>query len=441
VVGAFVCPRALAVNKSANPRTHAKLLETTIRKFLKLVFFMTATPACLLIVAHAWNECCPAASSAALDSHPRAREHSRQSKESEKIMRTFFRRCISTIAFSVLLPAPLFAQSKAPDKPIQIKVVVVTMFERGEDTGDVPGEYQLWVEREHLDQILPLPAGYHHVRLNKDGVLGILTGVGTAKAAASVMAVGLDPRFDLSKAYWLVAGIGGGDPADVSLGSAVWADHVLDGDLAYEIDARQIPENWPTGYVPLRKATPYEQPVRPELEGEVYTLNPELVSWAFQLTKQVTLPDSDSLRSSRARFTGFPNALKPPFVTRGDTLSSSTFWHGSKFNEWANAWTRYYTGGKGNYMIAAMEDSGTMQALTFLSQAGLVDLQRVLVLRTVSNYDRESPGSNPADSLKSMVSGNYSAYFPALEAAQIVGDKVVRDIIDHWPERKSIVPH
>src|SRR5258708_24926586 len=104
------------------------------------------------------------------------------------------------------------------------------------------------------------------------------------------MAVGLDSRFDLSKAYWTVAGIGGGDPADVSLGSAVWADHVLDGDLAYEIDARQIPENWPTGSVPLRKATPYEEPVRKELEGEVYTLKPALVGCAFCLTQDVPLP-------------------------------------------------------------------------------------------------------------------------------------------------------
>ena len=338
-------------------------------------------------------------------------------------------------------PALVLAQGKSTYKPIPIKVVVVAMFERGEDTGDTPGEYQLWVEREHLDQIVPLPEGYHHVRLNKDGVLGILTGVGTAKAAASVMAVGLDPRFDLSKAYWLVAGIGGGDPADVSLGSAVWADHVLDGDLAYEIDARQIPENWPTGYVPLRRAIPYEQPVRDQLEGELYTLNSELVAWAFRLTKDISLPDSDSLRASRARFAGFPNALKPPFVTRGDTLSSSTFWHGSKMDEWANAWTRYYTAGKGNYMVSAMEDTGTLQALTFLSQAGRVDLQRVLVLRTVSNYDREPPGTSAADSLKSMVSGSYSAYFPALESAQIVGHKVVRDIVEHWPERKSTIPH
>jgi purine nucleoside permease len=337
-------------------------------------------------------------------------------------------------------PGSLRAQAKPPAGPIRVKVVVVTAFERGEDTGDAPGEFQLWVEREHLDEILPLSAGYRHVRLNKDGVLGMVTGVATAKAAASVMAVGLDPRFDLSKAYWIVAGIGGGDPADVSLGSAVWADHVVDGDLAFEIDARQVPDNWPTGYVPLRKKTPYEEPVRNELEGEVYTLNPELVGWAVHLTRDVSLADSEALRNSRSRFTGFPNALKPPFVTRGDVLSASTFWHGSKMNEWANAWTRYYTGGKGNYMIAAMEDSGTLQALNFLSQAGRVDLQRVLVLRTVSNYDREAPGTTAAESLKEMVFGNYSAYLPALEAAQVVGDKVVRDLVGHWAERESTVP-
>ncbi len=333
------------------------------------------------------------------------------------------------------------ASAQTPAKPTQVKVVVVAAFERGEDTGDVPGEFQLWVEREHLDQILPLPAGYHHLRMNKDGVLGMVTGVATAKAAASVMAVGLDPRFDLTKAYWIVAGIGGGDPADVSLGSAVWADHVIDGDLAFEIDARQIPDSWPTGYVPLRKESPYQQPVRADLEGEVYTLNPELVGWALHLTQDVALADSDALRTSRARFAGFPNAMKPPFVTRGDTLSAGTFWHGSKMDEWANAWTRYYTGGKGNYMVAAMEDTGTLQALTFLSQAGRVDLQRVLVLRTVSNYDREAPGTSAAESLKGMVFGNYSAYLPALEAAEVVGDRVVRDIVEHWADRESAIPH
>jgi purine nucleoside permease len=361
-------------------------------------------------------------------------------------MRNLVTHVFLTLGLCVYLSGCLCAQATSASQvpistaPIKVKVVVVTMFERGEDTGDVPGEFQLWVEREHLDQVLPLSAGYQHVRLNPDGVLGMVTGVGTAKAAASVMALGLDPRFDLSKAYWVVAGIGGGDPADVSLGSAVWADHVIDGDLAFEIDARQIPESWPTGYLPLRKGTPYELPVSND-HGEAYTLNSQLVDWAFRLSQNVVLADSDALRKARAHFPGFPNALKAPFVARGDTMSASTFWHGSKMEEWANAWTRYYTSDKGNYMVAAMEDSGTMQALTFLSQAGRVDLKRVLVLRTVSNFDREAPGMTASDSLKEMVSGNYSAYLPALEAAEVVGDKVVRDIVEHWAERETTIPH
>ena len=340
--------------------------------------------------------------------------------------------CASSLAAQAVASPPVA-------KPIEVKVVVVAMFEVGEDTGDAPGEYQLWVEREHLDRVFDLPAGYRHVRMNGDGVLGLLTGVGTARAAASVMALGLDPRFDLSRAYWIVAGIGGGDPADVSLGSAVWADHVLDSDLAYEIDAREIPKDWPTGRVPLNHATPYEPPAR-QNGGEIYTLNPQLIGWAFHLTKDISLADTDGIRASRARYTGFPNAQKPPFVARGDAMSGSTFWHGALLDQWANAWDSYFTGGKGNFMVSAMEDTGTMQALTFLGAAGRVDLHRVLVLRTVSNYDREAPGETPAESLKRMAAGNYPAFRESVEAAEIVGDKVVRDIVQHWDERAAKIP-
>jgi purine nucleoside permease len=323
---------------------------------------------------------------------------------------------------------------------IPVKVVVVAMFERGEDTGDQPGEFQFWVEREHLDKVFEMPGAYHRPRMNDKGVLGTVTGVGTAKAAASIMALGMDRRFDLSKAYWVIAGIGGGDPQDVSLGSAVWAEHVIDGDLGYEIDAREIPKEWPTGMVPLRKAVPYEQPLRPELEGEAYTLNKGLVDWAYALTKDVHLEDSEKLRTLRARFVGFPNAQRPPFVTEGDTLSSSTFWHGELMDKWANDWVKYYTRGTGNYMISAMEDTGTMQALTFLGKAGLVDPQRVLVLRTVSNFDRQAPGTTASESLKTMTFGAYSAYMPALEAAYKTGSVVVHYLTEHWEEVKNAPP-
>jgi len=133
--------------------------------------------------------------------------------------------------------------------------------------------------------------------------------------------------------------------------------------------------------------------------------------------------------------------MKPPFVTRGDTMSGGTFWHGKRLDEWANEWTRYYTGGEGNFMISAMEDTGTMQALTFLGAAGRVDSNRVLVLRTVSNYDREPPGATPAETLAKMAGGQYPAFLPSVEAAERVGDTVVRDIVEHWAERESNLPH
>ena len=37
------------------------------------------------------------------------------------------------------------ASAAAKERPIAVKVVVVTMFERGADTGDEPGEFQFWV--------------------------------------------------------------------------------------------------------------------------------------------------------------------------------------------------------------------------------------------------------------------------------------------------------
>src|ERR1700691_1776662 len=183
-----------------------------------------------------------------------------------------------TLLVCILSAVSAFAAAPAP---IPVKVVVIALFEPGADQGDTPGEYQYWVEREHLDRVFAFPQGFHDLRMNDQGVLGVLAGVGEARAAASIMAVGLDPRFDLSKAYWLIAGIAGADPQDASLGSAVWAEWVVDGDLAYEIDSREIPPQWTTGYVPLNKTKPYQQP-RNEDNFAMFHLNPGLVEWAYQ---------------------------------------------------------------------------------------------------------------------------------------------------------------
>ena len=340
------------------------------------------------------------------------------------------------------LAIPLFAlclsTAQAAERKIPVRVVVVAMFERGADTGDDPGEFQYWVEREKLDRVLPFPQGYRDLRMNSEGVLGVVTGIGTAKAAATIMALGLDPRFDLSHAYWVVAGIAGIDPADGSLGSAAWAEWVVDGDLGHEIDAREIPAAWKTGYVPLRKSVPYELPLAPD-EGQAYHLNPALVDWAYRLTRDIKLQDTEGIKERREQFQQ-PNARRPPFVMKGDTLSSMTFWHGELMDEWANQWVQYYTGGKGNFVTTGMEDTGTLQALTFLNHAGRADLRRVLVLRTASNYDQPRPGISAAESLAETKIGKYSGFLPALDSAWRVGHVIVEELARNWTKYKTRTP-
>ncbi|NEQ53561.1 MAG: purine nucleoside permease [Leptolyngbya sp. SIO3F4] len=328
--------------------------------------------------------------------------------------------------------------------PIPIKLVVISMFELGEDTGDRPGEFQYWVERLPLNETIPFPQGYKDLRYNSEkGILGICTGMGIARATASIMALGLDPRFDLTNTYFMVAGIAGIDPEDASTGSAVWAQWLIDGDLSHEIDSREIPSDWETGYLPLRKKEPYELPLKNPNEGEVYKLNEGLVNWAFALTKNTELMDTEEIKQMRAQYVNYSNAQQVPKVLIGDQLAASTYWHGKILNEWANKWVKYWTGGEGNFVTSAMEDTGTMQALKFLEKAGKVDSERVLVLRTASNFTMQYEGISAAQSLsgeKLDGSIGYSAFIPALEAAWRTGSIIVEEITGNWEKYKNELP-
>jgi len=117
-----------------------------------------------------------------------------------------------------------------------------------------------------------------------------------------------------------------------------------------------------------------------------------------------------------------------------------TFCHGKLMSQWANYWVKYHTEGEGNYVTTGMEDTGTLQSLTFLSRAGRVDVARVLVLRTASNFDQQRPGISAAESLAETKIGTYSAYKPALEAAWRVGHVVVRELTRRWDEYRNRLP-
>ena len=171
----------------------------------------------------------------------------------------------------------------------------------------------------------------------------------------------------------------------------------------------------------------------------MYHLDPGFVDWAFRLTGRVSLADSPALQELRSRYQS-ANARRPPFIMKGDTISSGTFWHGALLNEWATAWVKYHTRGAGEFTTTAMEDTGTLQSLTFLARAGRADLKRVLVLRTASNFDMPPPGVTAAENLAQMKLGSYSAYLPALEAAWRVGNPVVEELVRGWATYRETPP-
>lgn len=345
------------------------------------------------------------------------------------------------LPFLALLLAAAVIPAHAAGSPIPVKVVVVTMFESGEDSGDEAGEFQRWNERLPLDRVFPAPHMHHDIHYNeKLGVLGIVTGMGTANAAASVMALGLDPRFDLSKAYWLVAGISGFDPADASLGSVAWAEFLVDGDLAHEIDAREIPEDWDTGYFPLFSQGPGDPERKSYNLGEVFRLNGDLVEWAYQLTRDMQLPDDPALAATRKLYPEYPVAQRTPFVLKGDQLAAMTFWHGKLLNDWANDWTDYWTNGEGEFVSSAMEDTGTFQSLTYLHEAGKVDKNRVLVLRTASNFTMPPTGKSAAEYLREEQHDSYAGLDAALENAFLVGNRIVQEITGNWSDYAESTP-
>ncbi|MDE1163316.1 MAG: purine nucleoside permease [Acidobacteriaceae bacterium] len=331
------------------------------------------------------------------------------------------------------------ASAQTQEKPWPIRAVVVATFEIGADTGDKPGEFQLWVEREHLDEVVPFPGGVHPLRTNKEHtILGMISGTTIAPATASIMALGLDPRFDLSHAYFLINGIAGVDPKVASLGSAAWAKFVV-GDVTRMIDSRETPKSWPYGLFAVSDKEP-NQPVGKRaawFNSNLYPLNAGLVDWAFAMTRGLKLPDDEDSATLRAKFVGdaFREARRPPFVLEGDSFASDYFWHGAVMNQFAEDWVRNWTGGKGVFAMTDMEDSGMMEALTRLDGMKRVDKNRVLVLRTASNYSTPPPGHDPVESLLTPHLGKL-----AFETAYQTGAPVLHKLVNDWATTRDHIP-
>ena len=362
--------------------------------------------------------------------------------------------CRAPLLALAMLVAPA-AQAKEPPvpvlphvQPIPVKVIVVANFEPGEDMGDAPGEFQLWAEREKLTEVIPIRGALHPLRRNADGLYGIRWGSPDTMlggVAEQLMSLLVDPRFDFSKTYWLFTGISGVDPQVASVGSAAWARWVVQGDTLREFDDREVPKDWPYGLFAIGAKAPDKLPDNPDSfagmtdAGKLsmaLPLNQGLARWAFEMTKDVAIPDSPELQKARAAWTGFPNAQRPPFVLMGETLGSVRYWHGPGRTQWARDWVKLWTGGQGRFVMTNMESQSLAGAMLIASKQGLVDMNRVLVLRTASNPSTPPPGATAVESVGDEGPGQMVAF----EANYRVGAPVVHELLKNWSRYEASIP-
>ncbi len=310
------------------------------------------------------------------------------------------------------------------------KVMIITMF---------GPEGQAWTDRLGPWTQVKVPGlspDYPDVQCNRQDVCVVTTGMGYANAAATIMALTFSPQFDLRRTYFLVSGIAGVDPAQGTVGSAAWSHYLVDFGLQWEIDAREIPSGWNTGYLGINTKSPNDKPPL-DYRSEVFELNPKLTDAAYALSRNVTLADNAQAQAARAKFDSAP-ANRQPAVVRCDTSSGNTWFSGTKLGERARQWTKILTDGKGTYCMTAQEDNATYEALTRAAATHRVDLSRVAVLRTGSDFDRPYPGQTSADNLLNYA--DQGGFTIATENLYRAGNPLVQDIVAHWAEWRDGVP-
>ncbi|GAA5997786.1 purine-nucleoside phosphorylase [Rhodotorula paludigena] len=307
---------------------------------------------------------------------------------------------------------------------IKPKVMIISMF---------TPERNVWLEPLKLEVDYPYMGAsplFPYVSCDRERTTCIVTtGEAEINAASTIMALTLSTQFDLTSTYFLIAGIAGMNPYQGTLGTAAFARFSVQSGLAYELDARQMPSNWSTGYWALGTAMPGQLPDVDSLYGtEVFELNTNLLSRVMNVTKDVQLNDSSVAMDYRKRF-DFAPANEPPKVTQCDALCSDAYFAGTLLAEtWGN-YTSLMTGGEGKYCSTAQEDNATLEAMVRAHKAGLVDYSRIILLRTASDFDRAPHASDDAYTAFEAEQGGFE---PAIQNLVLAGKPVIDDIIGNW---------
>ncbi|CAD6585289.1 MAG: hypothetical protein ASARMPREDX12_001960 [Alectoria sarmentosa] len=326
---------------------------------------------------------------------------------------------------------PLSPLEARGHKHIKPKVFLIDMFPpEGAAWYDIP-EFNLLAKNISVPGLSPL---YPDVHCTENGdVCQIVTGEAEINAANSINALTFSRLFDFTKTYFMIAGIAGVSPKVATLGSVTFAKYAISVELQYEFDAREIPTNFTTGYVPQGSTDPTEYPQ--SIYGtEVFEVNDNLRQLAIGFAKTAVLNDSADAKAYRANYastSAYEAGSKGPSVVGCDTATSDVYFSGTLLSEAFENTTKLFTNGSGVYCTTAQEDTATLEALLRGAIANLTDFSRIIVMRTASDFDR--PYAGEADTFN-LFYANQGGFEPAIKNIYLAGIKVVEGILNEWED-------
>ncbi|KAJ5688531.1 hypothetical protein N7462_002923 [Penicillium macrosclerotiorum] len=310
------------------------------------------------------------------------------------------------------------------------KVFIVSMFEPEANAWWNIPEFDLLAHNITIPGLSPI---YPDVHCTADyEICQLITGESEINAATTVATVAFSPLFNLTQTYFFVAGIAGVNPKRTTTGSATFARYAVQVALQYEIDIRELPHNYSTGYIPLGSDYPNQYPS--SIYGtEVFEVNSDLRTIAANFARKANLSDSATAKAYRAHYRTVAGEYKaatlPPSVVECDVATSDVYYSGNILGNAFENTTKLFTNGTGDYCSSAQEDNATLEALLRSSLHSLTDFSRIIVMRTASDFDRPYPG---APATYNLLYADQGGFEPALENIYRAGIKVVEGILRGW---------
>lgn len=259
----------------------------------------------------------------------------------------------------------------------------------------------------------------------------ITTGEGEINAASSISALTLNPLFDLTKTYFLVGGIAGGEPNYTTIGGVTFAKYAVQVGLEYQLayeDYHKTNPDWISGYIPY--GTDDQNTYPGNVYGtEVFEVNEKLRDRAVELASKVHLNNGTEGNAKFRKLYNETAAQGLPKVVKCDSLTSDNYFTGNVLNDYFANFTLLMTNGSATYCSTAQEDNATLEVMTRLAKHGLVDYDRIMIMRTISDFSRPPPSMSAYEYFFNRSDGGISA---SLENLVIAGTPIIHDIVQNW---------